>query len=197
MKNPDLVRRVRCGHGLLVDGDPAFTFVEVAKVVDEVALGTTVNAEALHDDLNELAARVAAAREAGDRPDVRESKQALMRIEAAAESLLEALGETRADPALARVFDKESVQGVLRVHFEARRAQGGQVGGIDAGPAGQRQMVQWLISQLKSIFRSQFHIEPDEATATGGKKASAPFIRFARFVLGRLGIDLSARSIAT
>ncbi|MDX1433806.1 MAG: hypothetical protein R3286_15290 [Gammaproteobacteria bacterium] len=194
MENSDLVRRVRSGHGLLIDGDPAFTFVEIAKVVDEVALGTTVNAESLHDDLNQLAARVAAAREAGDRPDVRESRQALLRIETAAEKLLEALGETRSDPALARVFDEESVQGVLRVHFEAKRAQGTS---IDAGPAGQRQMVQWLITQLKSIFRNQFHVEPEEATVNGGKKASAPFIRFARFVLGRLGVDLSAKSIAT
>lgn len=194
MQNSDLARRIRTGHGLLIDGDPVFTFVEVAKVVDVVALGTTVNAESLHDDLNQLAARLAAAREAGDRPDARESSQALVRITAAAETLLEALGEAESDPGLARVFDKGSIQGVLRIHFEARQAQGSNVHG---GPTGQRQMTQWLISQLKSIYRNRFHVEPEEATAAGGKKATAPFIRFARFVLERLGIDLSTKSVAT
>ena len=82
MQNSDLARRVQTGHGLLLDGSsPAFSYVDVAKLVDLVALGTTVNAEALHDDLNQLAARVATATEYGSRPDAAGAIDALSRVE--------------------------------------------------------------------------------------------------------------------
>ncbi len=195
MQNPDLVRRIQTGHGLLLDGsDPAFTFVDVAKLVDTVALGTTVNAEALHDDLNQLAGRVAVASDEGKRPDATEASQTLMRVESAADGLLESLGGAEPDPALARIFDRDSIQAVLRIRFAARRAQGGAA---HAGPDSQRQMTQWLISQLKTIYRSHFHLDPEERDSAGGKKASKPFARFARFILGKLGIDLNAKSIAS
>ena len=195
MQNPDLVRRIQTGHGLLLDGsDPAFTFVDVAKLVDTVALGTTVNAEALHDDLNQLAGRVAVASDEGNRPDATEASQTLMRVESAADGLLESLGGAEPDPALARIFDRDSIQAILRIRFAARRAQGGAA---DAGPDSQRQMTQWLISQLKTIYRSHFHLDPEERDSAGGKKASKPFARFARFILGKLGIDLNAMSIAS
>ena len=194
MQNPDLARRVQTGHGLLIDdGDPAFTFVHVAKLVDIVALGTTVNAEALHDDLNQLAGRVNVAKEEGSRPDATEAGQALMRVEAAADRLLESLGGAEPDPVLSRVFDRESIQAILRIRFAARRAQGGAG---HAGPDTQRQMTQWLISQLKIIYRNHFHLEPEEKDSVGGAKASKPFVRFARFVLDHLGIELSAKNIA-
>lgn len=195
MQNPDLARRVQSGHGLLIDGrDPAFTFVDVARLVDVVALGTTVNAEALHDDLNQLAGRVATAADEGGRPDASEASQALMRVEAAADRLLESLGGAEPDPVLARVFDRDSIQAILRIRFAARRAQG-HAG--DAGPGSQRQMIQWLISQLKVIYRSHFHLEPEEQDTAGGRRASKPFTRFARFVLDHLGIELNAKSIAS
>ncbi len=195
MHNPDLVRRIQTGHGLLLSGsDPAFTFVDVAKLVDVVALGTTINAEALHDDLNQLAGRVATASDEGNRPDATEASQTLMRIEMAAERLLESLGGAEPDPVLARIFDRDSIQAILRIRFAARRAQGGAA---DAGPDSRRQMTQWLISQLKIIYRSHFHLEPEETDSAGGNKASKPFMRFARFVLGQLGIDLNAKSIAS
>jgi hypothetical protein len=195
MQNPDLVRRVQTGHGLLLDGaDPAFTFMDVAKLVDVVALGTTVNAEALHDDLNQLAGRVATASDEGRRPDATEASQALMRVEAAADRLLESLGGAEPDPALARVFDRDSIQAILRIRFAARRAQGGAA---DAGPEGQRQMTQWLISQLKAIYRGHFHLDPEEQDTSGSKRASKPFARFARFILAQLGVDLSAKNIAS
>lgn len=195
MQNPDLVRRVQSGHRLLLDGsDPAFTFADVAKLVDTVALGTTVNAEALHDDLNQLAARVATAAEEGRRPDATEASQVLMRVESAAEQLLESLGGAEPDPALARIFDRDSIQAILRIRFAARRAQGGVA---DAGPDSQRHMTQWLISQLKTIYRSHFHLEPEEKDSAGGSRASKPFARFARFVLAQLGIELNAKSAAS
>jgi len=195
MQNPDLVRRIQTGHGLLLDGsDPAFTFVDVAKLVDTVALGTTVNAEALHDDLNQLAGRVAVASDEGNRPDATEASQTLMRVESAADGLLESLGGAEPDPALARIFDRDSIQAILRIRFAARRALGGAA---DAGPDSQRQMTQWVISQLKTIYRSHFHLDPVEGDSAGGKVASKPFARFARFVLGQLGIDLNAKSIAS
>ena len=191
MQNPDLSRRVQTGHGLLLDeGDPAFTFVDVAKLVDAVALGTTVNAEALHDDLNQLAARVAAFKDEGTRPDASEAGEALMRVEAAAERLLETLGGAEPDPLLARVFDRESIQAILRIRFAARRAQGGA-----ANTGSGRQMTQWLISQLKTIYRSHFHLEPEEKDSAGGVRGSRPFTRFARFVLGKLGIEISGKSV--
>lgn len=194
MQNPDLVRRIQTGHGLLLDGaDPAFTFMDVAKLVDAVALGTTVNAEALHDDLNQLASRVAAS-DKGERPDATEASQALMRVEAAADRLLESLGGAEPDPILARVFDRDSIQGILRIRFAARRAQGGAP---DAGPDSRRQMTQWLVSQLKTIYRSHFHLEPEGQDSAGSKRATKPFARFARFVLAQLGIDLNAKSIAS
>ncbi len=192
MQNPDLARRVQTGHGLLLNGgDGAFTFVDVAKLVDTVALGTTVNAEALHDDLNQLAARVATATEEGTRPDATEASQALMRVEAAAERLLESLGGAEPDPVLARVFDRDSIQAILRIRFAARRAQGGAA---NAGPDSQRQMTQWLISQLKTIYRSHFHLEPEEKDSSGGARVSKPFMRFARFVLDQLGIELNTKN---
>lgn len=195
MHNPDLARRVQTGHRLLLDGgDPAFTFVDVAKLVDTVALGTTVNAEALHDDLNQLAGRVATATEEGKRPDASEASQALMRVEAAADQLLESLGGAEPDPVLARVFDRDSIQAILRIRFAARRAQGAAG---DAGPDSQRQMSQWLISQLKTIYRSHFHLEPEEKDSAGGTRASKPFARFARFVLGQLGIELNPKGAAS
>ena len=195
MHNPDLARRVQTGHGLLLkDSDPAFTFMDVAKLVDAVALGTTVNAEALYDDLNQLAGRVAAANDQGSRPDATEASQALMRVETAADRLLESLGGAEPDPVLARIFDKDSIQAILRIRFAARRAQGGAAhAGADSG----RQMTQWLISQLKGMYRSHFHLEPEEADSSGGRKASKPFARFARFVLAKLGIELSTKSIAS
>ena len=194
MQKPDLVRRIQTGHGLLIDGnDPAFTFMDVARLVDVVALGTTVNAEALHDDLNQLAGRVATAADGGSRPDATEASQALMRVEAAADRLLESLGGAEPDPVLARVFDRDSIQAVLRIRFAARRAQGG---GADTGPGSRRQLVQWLISQLKTIYRGHFHLEAEEQNTAGGKRATRPFTRFARFVLDHLGIDLNAKSIA-
>ena len=68
MQNSELARRVQTGHGLLLkNSDPTFSFMDVAKLVDAVALGTTVNAEALYDDLNQLAGRVAVASEEGRR----------------------------------------------------------------------------------------------------------------------------------
>ena len=195
MHNPDLVRRIQTGHGLLLDGsDPAFTFMDVAKLVDTVALGTTVNAEALHDDLNQLAGRVAVASDEGKRPDATEASQTLMRVESAADGLLESLGGAEPDPALARIFDRDSIQAILRIRFAARRAQGGAA---DAGPNSQRQMTQWVISQLKTIYRSHFHLDPEETASNGAKTASKPFARFARFNLAQLGIDLSAKSIAS
>ncbi|GMQ75420.1 MAG: hypothetical protein BMS9Abin01_0670 [Gammaproteobacteria bacterium] len=194
MQNPDLVRRIQTGHGLLLGDDAAFTFVQVAKLVDTVALGTTVNAEALHDDLNQLAGRVATASDEGNRPDATEASQALMRVEVAADRLLESLGGAEPDPVLARIFDRDSIQAVLRIRFAARRAQSGAAA---AGPDSQRQMTQWLISQLKIIYRSHFHLEPEEADSAGGRKASKPFARFARFVLDRLGIDLNAKTVAS
>ncbi len=194
MENPDLVRRIHTGHGLLLGGDPAFTFLQVAKLVNTVALGTTVNAEALHDDLNQLAGRVATASDEGNRPDATEASQALMRVEVAADRLLESLGGAEPDPVLARIFDRDSIQAVLRIRFAARRAQSGAAA---AGPDSQRQMTQWLISQLKTIYRSHFHLEPEEADSAGGRKASKPFARFARFVLDRLGIDLNAKTVAS
>ena len=193
MQNPDLSRRVQTGHGLLLDGgDPAFSFVDVAKLVDAVALGTTVNAEALHDDLNQLAARVAAFRDEGTRPDATEAGEALMRVEAAADRLLETLGGAEPDPLLARVFDRESIQAILRIRFAARRAQGGAA---NAGPGSGRQMTQWLVSQLKTIYRSHFHLEPEEKDSAGGVRGTRPFTRFARFVLTQLGIELSSKSV--
>lgn len=195
MQNPDLARRVQSGHGLLVDGgDPAFTFVDVAKLVDAVALGTTVNAEALHDDLNQLASRVATATHEGTRPDASEASEALMRVEAAADRLLESLGGAEPDPVLARVFDRDSIQAILRIRFAARRAQGGAA---NAGPDSHRQMTQWLVSQLKTIYRSHFHLEPEEKNSAGGSRASKPFARFARFVLDRLGVELNPKSVAS
>ncbi len=195
MQNPDLVRRIQTGHGLLLDGaDPAFTFMDVAKLVDTVALGTTVNAEALHDDLNQLAARVATATEEGNRPDAAEASQALSRVEAAADQLLEALGGAEPDPVLAQIFDKDSIQAILRIRFSARRAQGGAA---NAGPDSQRHMTQWLISQLKTIYRSHFRLEPERKDSAGGSKASKPFARFARSVLAKLGIELAAKSAAS
>ena len=195
MHNPDLVRRIQTGHGLLLGGsDPAFTFMDVAKLVDTVALGTTVNAEALHDDLNQLAGRVAVASEEGNRPDATEASQTLMRVESAADGLLESLGGAEPDPALARVFDRDSIQAILRIRFAARRAQGGAA---NAAPNSQRQMTQWVISQLKTIYRSHFHLDPVEGDSAGGKKASKPFARFARFILAQLGIKLNAKSIAS
>jgi hypothetical protein len=195
MQNPDLARRVQTGHGLLIDANEAsFTFVDVAKLVDAVALGTTVNAEALHDDLNQLAGRVAMATQEGSRPDATEASQALMRVEAAADQLLQSLGGAEPDPVLARVFDRDSIQAILRIRFAARRAQGGSA---NAGPESQRQMTQWLVSQLKTIYRSHFHLEPEEKDSAGGARASKPFSRFARFVLGQLGIDLNAKSAAS
>lgn len=195
MQNPDLVRRIQTGHGLLLDGsDPAFTFMDVAKLVDTVALGTTVNAEALHDDLNQLAGRVAVASDEGNRPDATEASQTLMRVESAADGLLESLGGAEPDPALARIFDRDSIQAILRIRFAARRAQGGAA---DAGPDSQRQMTQWVISQLKTIYRNHFHLDPAEGDSAGGKKATKPFARFARFILGQLGIELNAKSIAS
>ena len=95
---------------------------------------------------------------------------------------------------LAWIFDRDSIQAVLRIRFAARRAQSGAAG---AGPDSKRQMTQWLISQLKIIYRSHFHLEPEEADSAGGKKASKPFARFARFVLDRLGIDLNAKTVAS
>ena len=195
MQNSDLVRRVHTGHGLLLDGrEPAFTFVDVAKVVDAVALGTTVNAEALHDDLNQLAARVATATEEGHRPDAREAGQALSRVEEAADRLLESLGGAEPDPVLAQLFDRDSIQAILRIRFAARRAQGGAG---NAGPDSQRQMNHWLISQLKTIYRSHFRLEPEGKDSAGGIKVSKPFTRFARVVLAKLGIDLSAKRAAS
>lgn len=195
MQNPDLARRVQSGHGLLLKGsDAAFTFVDVAKLVDTVALGTTVNAEALHDDLNQLAGRVSTASDEGSRPDATEASQALMRVEVAADRLLESLGGAEPDPVLSRVFDRDSIQAILRIRFAARRAQGGAAhAGSDSG----RQMTQWLISQLKDIYRGHFHLEPEVSDSTGARKASKPFARFARFVLAKLGIDLNAKSIAS
>ena len=193
MENPDLVRRIQTGHGLLLGDDPAFTFMQVAKLVDTVALGTTVNADALHDDLNQLAGRVATASDEGNRPDATEAGQALMRVEVAADRLLESLGGAEPDPVLARIFDRDSIQAVLRIRYAARRAQGGAA----AGPDSRRQMTQWLISQLKSIYRGHFHLEPEVVNTAGGRKASKPFARFARFVLDRLGIDLNAKTVAS
>jgi hypothetical protein len=194
MRNPDLARGVQTGHGLLLKGsDSVFTFVDVAKLVDVVALGTTVNAEALHDDLNQLAAHVSTASDEGSRPDATEASQALMRVEVAADRLLESLRGAELDPVLGRVFDRESTQAILRIRFAARRAQGGAA---HAGPDSGRQMTQWLISQLKGIYRSHFHLEPEESDITGAKKASRPFARFARFVLAKLGIALNVKSIA-
>ena len=139
MHNTDLVRRIQTGHGLLLDGsDPAFTFMDVAKLVDTVALGTTVNAEVLHDDLNQLAGRVATASDEGNRPDATEASQALMRVETAADGLLESLGGAEPDPVLARIFDRDSIQAILRIRFAARRAQSGAA---HAGPDSQRQMI--------------------------------------------------------
>ena len=195
MQNSDLARRVQTGHRLLLNGgDPAFTFVDVAKLVDAVALGTTVNAEALHDDLNQLAARVATANDEGHRPDATEASQTLMRVETAADQLLETLGGGEPDPALLRVFDRDSIQAILRIRFAARRAQGGAA---HAGPDSARQMTQWVISQLKTIYRSHFHLDPGEVGSSGGKIASKPFARFARFILAKLEIDLNAKSIAS
>jgi hypothetical protein len=195
MENPDLARRIHSGHGLLLDGgDPAFTFVDVAKLVDVVALGTTVNAEALHDDLNQLAGRVAATKSDDARPDAREARQTLMRVEIAADRLMEALGSAEPDPALARVFDKESIEAVLRIRFAARRAQ---TGAADGGPDSERHMTQWLVSQLKSLYRGHFHLEAEQADSDGGIRASEPFLRFARFILDKLGIQLSSKSVAT
>ena len=57
-------------------------------------------------------------------------------------------------------------------------------------------MTQWLISQLKGIYRGHFHLEPEESDSSGAKRASKPFARFARFILAKLGIDLNAKSIA-
>ncbi len=195
MQNPDLIRRMQTGHGLLLDeSDPSFTFMDVAKLVDAVALGVTLNAEALHDDLNQLAGRVATANKEGNRPDATEASQALMRIESAAEQLLESLGGAEPDPILARVFDRESIQGVLRIRFAARRAQGGAA---YAGPESQRHMTQWLISQLKNIYRGHFHLDPEEGDSAGGKKASRPFARFARFILAKLEIEPKGKSVAS
>lgn len=195
MENPDLARRIQSGHGLLLDGsDPAFTFVDVAKLVDVVALGTTVNAEALHDDLNQMAARAASAKSEGGRPDAREARQALLRVEIAADRLMEALGGAEPDPALARVFDKESIEAVLRIRFAARRAQ---VGAAGEGPESERHMTQWLVSQLKSLYRSHFHVEAEQTDANGAMKASEPFLRFARFILDHLGIQLSSKNVAS
>ena len=191
MHNPDLARRVQSGHRLLLDGDAAsFTFVDVARLVDRVALGSTVNAEALHDDLNQLAGRLADAAREGRRPDAAEATQALMRIEAAADRLLESLGGAEPEPALARVFDRESIQAILRIRFAARRAQAG------GGGASGRESTQWLVSQLKEIFRNRFHLEPEEKNSAGGSRASKPFARFARFVLDHLGIELGAKGAA-
>lgn len=193
MQNPDLSRRVQSGHGLLLDGgDASFTFVDVAKLVDVVALGTTVNAEALHDDLNQLAARVAAFKDEGTRPDASEASDALMRVEAAADQLLESLGGAEPDPLLARVFDRESIQAILRIRFAARRAMGGAA---NAGPDSGRQMTQWLISQLKNIYRNHFHLEPEEKDSAGGSRGTRPFTRFARFVLDKLGIEVRAKNV--
>jgi len=196
MRNPELARRVQSGHGLLLDGaDTAFTFMDVAKLVDAVALGTTVNAEALHDDLNLLAGRVAAASDEGRRPDATEVSHALMRVEEAADRLLESLGGAEPDADLARVFDKDSIQAILRIRFAARRALGGAGG--DAGPDSQRQMTKWLISQLKVIYRGHFHLDPGVQDTSGSNRASQPFARFARFILAHLGVELNAKNIAT
>ena len=195
MQNPDLVRRVQTGHGLMLDsGDPAFTFVDVAKLVDAVALGTTVNAEALHDDLNQLAARVATATEEGNRPDAVEASQALSKVEEAADRLLESLGGAEPDPVLAQLFDRDSIQAILRIRFAARRAQGGAA---SVGPDSKRQMTQWLVSQMKTIYRSHFRLEPEGRDSAGGTRASKPFTRFARVVLAKLGIELSTKSAAS
>ncbi len=195
MQNPDLARRVQSGHGLLLKGsDSSFTYMDIAKLVDTVALGTTVNAEALHDDLNQLAGRVAVSNEEGHRPDAVEASQSLLRVEMAADRLLESLGGAEPDPALARVFDRDSIQAILRIRFAARRAQGGAA---QAGPDSGRQMAQWVISQLKTIYRSHFHLDPEETAFNGAKTASKPFARFARFNLAKLGIDLNAKSIAS
>jgi len=195
MQNPDLARRIQSGHGLLLDGaDRAFTFMDVAKLVDTVALGTTVNAEALHDDLNRLAGRVATASDEGRRPDATEASQALMRVEAAADGLLESLGGAEPDPAFGQIFDKDSIQAILRIRFAARRALGGAG---DPGPESQRQMTQWLISQLKAIYRGHFHLDPGVQDTSGSKRASKPFARFARFILAHLGVDLNATNIAS
>jgi hypothetical protein len=195
MHNPDLARRVRSGHGLLLKGnDSSFTFMDVAKLVDAVALGTTVNAEALHDDLNQLAGRVAVAKDEGKRPDATEAGQSLMRVEMAADRLLESLGGAEPDPALARVFDRDSIQAILRIRFAARRAQGSAA---LAGPDAGRQMTQWVISQLSTMYRSHFHLDPEETASNGTKTASKPFARFARFILAQLGIDRNAKSVAS
>jgi len=195
MQNPDLARRVQSGHGLLLKGgDSLFTFMDIAKLVDTVALGTTVNAEALHDDLNQLAGRVAVANDEGKRPDAVEAGQSLLRVEMAADRLLESLGGAEPDPALARVFDRDSIQAILRIRFAARRAQSGAA---QAGPDSERQMAQWVISQLKTIYRGHFHLDPEETAANGTKTASKPFARFARFILAKLGINLNAKSVAS
>ena len=192
MQNPDLVRRVLTGHGLMFDsGDPAFTFVDVAKLVDSVGLATTVNAEALHDDLNLLAARVAKATQEGRRPDAIEATQALSRVEEAADRLLESLGGAEPDAVLAQLFDRDSIQAVLRIRFAARRAQGGAG---NAGPDSQRQMYHWLVSQMKTIYRRHFRLEPETKTSAGGTRPSKPFTRFARIILAKLGIELSSKS---
>ena len=189
MQNPDLARRVQSGHRLLLEGGSAsFSFVDVARLVDHVALGTTVNAEALHDDLNQLAGRLMTAAEQGSRPDATEKTQALMRIEAAADRLLQSLGGAEPEPALARIFDRDSIQAVLRIRFAARRAQAG-AGAATSG----RETTQWLVSQLKEIYRSHFHLDPEEQGSAGAARASQPFSRFARFVLDHLGIELGTR----
>ena len=192
MPNPDLARRVQSGHRLLLDGAaPSFSFVDVAKLVDHVELGTTVNAEALHDDLNQLASRMAKAAEEGNRPDATETAQTLMRIEEAADRLLQSLGGAEPEPSLARIFDRDSIQAVLRIRFAARRAQAGGSAG-----ASRRETTQWLVSQLKDIYRSHFHLDPEVRDSAGGARASRPFSRFARFVLDHLGIELSSKNTA-
>jgi hypothetical protein len=117
-----------------------------------------------------------------------------MRVEAAADKLLESLGGAEPDPVFARVFDRDSIQAILRIRFAARRAQGGAA---NAGPDSARQMTQWLISQLKTIYRGHFHLEAEEKDSAGGARATKPFTRFARFVLAKLGIDLNAKSVAS
>ena len=83
---------------------------------------------------------------------------------------------------------------MLRIRFAARRAQSGA--GV-AGPDTQRQSNQWLISQMKSVYRSHFHLDPEEqGSSEGARRASKPFARFARGVLAQLGIDLNAKSVA-
>ena len=137
MAEADVVSRIQSGRGRMVEpGDPVFTFVDVAKLVDVVALETTVNAEALHQDLNQLAARLIAVRAKGQRPDVGE------------------------------------------------------------GPHSQRQLTEWLVSQLKAMYKSHFHVDAENSGSPAGGKLSEPFMRFGRFVRDKLQIELGDKNIA-